>query len=281
MRGVLALSLTTVLCHSLAGCMAWLESSDPAVADDPGPMACGDAGVFDPRLAALHQAEQALATAPHDPATSLDVVNPDRGVCAIRGGGGLFFARVDVHSRFECQASCASFPNANRTCTWKGIVFQGDPQLACLVVSGAGLTLSALTAATASQCATACNAFQSDAYRSCDWGTERFFHPPRGSECRILNGAGVNALIPIRFGSQADCQAACDARASDPYRRCLYGNLALKAPDPAARCELLGGAGAVLAPVFYASQSDCIARCAGVTTTHPNRVCYYGATRLP
>ena len=233
----------------------------------------------DPPLTALHAAEQALA--PHDPSRSLDVVNPDRGACAIRGGGGLFFAQVSFRSHADCVALCASFAtsNPNRVCTWKGAAFFGDPQQACRVANGAGGILSSLPAATQSQCQTTCDGFQGDAYRTCDWGTERFQHPAPGTECRIRNGAGINVLVG--FDAQTDCQAQCDARASDQYRSCTYGNVTLKTPDPAARCELLGGAGAMLAPVFHASMSDCATRCASFATSNPNRVCFYGAMRLP
>jgi hypothetical protein len=271
---------TTLALLAVGGCGWGHAVPDSLQADAGASMACGEAPPV-PELAALHAAEQALVAAPHDPGTSLDVINPDRGVCAIRGGAGLFFARIDFKSRAACQSSCSSFSNPNRTCTWKEEALGGDPQQACRVVAGTGATLSALAAATAAQCQAACDGFQSDAYRSCDWGTERFRHPARGTECRILDGAGIDVLVPIRFSSQADCQSACDAHAADAYRRCLYGNVALQTPDPATRCELLGGAGKVLAPVFYGSQSDCSARCASFASTNPNRACYYGTTRLP
>jgi hypothetical protein len=241
--------------------------------------ACGATG--DPALAALHAAEQALPSTPHDPSRSLDVVNADRGVCAIRGGAGLFLAPLAFRSMGDCQALCSAFAstNPNRTCTWRDTVFAGDPVQACVVRDGAFQTLSSLAAATFSQCRSACDT-SADADRTCDWGTERIQHPARGTECRILSGAGANVLSPLRFTTQAACQALCD-QSGDPYRRCTYGNAPLKEPDLGARCELWGGAGVVLTPVFFSSQSDCQSACTGFAASHPNRFCFYGTTRLP
>jgi hypothetical protein len=227
-------------------------------------------------LAALHTAEQALPA--HDPSKSLDVVNPDRGVCAIRGGAGLFFAPLAFHTQADCQSLCATFTsNPNRTCEWKGQVFFGDPTQSCLVQGGAFATLSSLPSATLSQCRAACDSF-ANVNRTCEWGTDRIQHPARGNECRILSGQGTN--LQMVFATQGDCQTLCDG-SSDAYRRCTWGNVVLKAPDPMTKCEIWGGAGVVLAPVFYSAMSDCVSACASFATSNPARFCFYGTTRLP
>jgi hypothetical protein len=227
-------------------------------------------------LAALHAAEASLPA--HDPSASLDVVHPDRGVCAIRGGAGLFLARVDFHTQADCQSLCAAFTaNSNRTCAWKGSVFFGDPAQTCLVRGGAGVTLSSLPSATFSQCRAACDSFPNP-NRTCEWGSDRIQHPARGNECRIMSGHGTD--LQLVFAAQSDCQGLCDG-SSDAYRRCTWGNVALRTPDPTAKCELWGGAGVALAPVFYGPMSDCSSACASFATSHPNRFCFYGTTRLP
>jgi hypothetical protein len=233
-----------------------------------------------PALAAVHSAEQGLAGASQDPARSLDVAIPDRGVCAIRGGAGVFLAPLAFHTQGDCQSLCETFQTTNpaRTCTWRGSVLLGDPRRACIVLGGDDQALSTLAAATESGCRAECDRFPSDDGRTCDWGTERIRHPARGTECRILSGAGANLLTPLHFGTKATCQALCD-QATDPYRRCSHGNETLRQPDAGMRCEIWDRSGAVLTPVFYGSQADCATRCASFSLD-PAPFCFYGATRL-
>ena len=203
-------------------------------------------------------------------------------ICAIRGGAGLYLSRIDYSTQADCQAKCASFAasNPNRTCTWNNAKFFGDPVQACQISGGAHVSITSTAQTTFIQCQSSCaSAAAQHPYRICEWGTDRFYQPGADSECRVIGGAGKMLLNPSVFGSLSDCQATCASFQSNIYRQCYYGSTSIFAPSVSQRCDIWGGAGKVLIPSFYGSQSDCTTSCASFVS-NPNRICLYGKVRV-
>ncbi len=229
----------------------------------------------------LARKEAGLGSIAQNPATTIDAKTPDRGICAVRGGAGIFLAPIAFTSRSACEGQCNRFASANpnRTCYWRNQIFLGDPMLSCVVRGGAHRELANLPSVTRAGCQTACDQNAAAAFRYCDWGTERIHHPPMGSECRVRGGAGADLLGGIVFASLGDCQNLCEGFSANAYRSCSHGNNLFRAPPDNSKCEILGGAGRVLAPVFFGRREDCSIRC-GQFTANVNRQCWYGKERI-
>ena len=233
--------------------------------------------VYEGLISRVRGAESSL-----NPQTS-ETVSPVltvRGSCLIRGGAGKYLSRIDFTDRTTCSDRCATFGATypNRVCTWKGIGLFGDPPQLCRVVGGGNVELSSATVA-ADQCTSMCDQYKNtDPYRTCDWGGDRFVQPAADAECRVVGGAG-KMLSPTTFSTFASCQAVCASYSTSVYRTCRYGGQIFRAPDASARCDVWGGAGKVLSPAFFGSPSDCRSRCDSFLS-NVNRMCWYGKMRI-
>ncbi len=230
----------------------------------------------------LKNAEAYAADKAQDPSRSVHALFQDRGLCVVRGGAGKFLAPMDYTTRASCEALCGQMTaNVNRVCIWRNQSFVGNPELPCLIRGGVFATRFTHPNLIRASCQAECDRLAAEApYRTCDWGDERLHEPPKGVECRVDGGAGVSFLARrVIFSSRQQCQEFCDLNGSAEYRTCRYGDEILRHPDENSKCEILGGAGVVLRPIFYGSRVDCSASCESFPQ-NPNRLCYHGKERI-
>lgn len=184
---------------------------------------------------------------------------------AVEGAQGQRVSSTDLDYRknsYVTNVRDASGPEAPRSAL-------------CEVIGGAGAILVERVTEIGA-CHDECRLAQDHQNRSCAWDGA-LFREPSQALCRVVGGAGnIHQEGPL---SRADCELRCnEVIATHPNSACSWQGEVFR-DHPAALCEVIGGAQAVLLSEPMSSD-ECEQRCDAFVQTNPNSACRFGGSTI-